>query len=221
LLVEDDAQFASQLHAWFTNEGHLLEVTGTGEDAMQLLGGFQFEVLLLDWTLPGASGLDVCKHYRAAGGLGSVIFLTGRGDINDKEQALDYGADDYVTKPFDARELSARVRSVLRRPHSLNSDRLSVRGLVLDLQLKTITVGDASQQLMRREATILEHFILHPNKVYSSQELVKVLASPDQDMTAETVRSWMRNLRAKLDAVGKSDLIRTIPKAGYVLDCDS
>jgi DNA-binding response OmpR family regulator len=93
-----------------------------------LFSGFQYEVLLLDWTLPGVSGLDVCKSYRKSGGLANIIFLTGRGDITDKEEALNYGADDYVTKPFDIRELAARVRSVLRRPYTLLPNELTING---------------------------------------------------------------------------------------------
>ena len=221
LLVEDDVQLGTRLKEWFSEEGHLLEVALSGEDAMQLLGSFSYEVLLLDWTLPGMSGLDICKQYRKSGGLANIIFLTGRGDINDKEEALDYGADDYVTKPFDSRELSARVRSVLRRPYSMLPDELNIRDIVLDLKTRVVSKGSASEHLMPRESAILEFFMRHPNQVYSSQELVKALWESDKDITQETARSWMRNLRTKLENIQVNDLIRTIPKTGYVLDNDN
>lgn len=218
LLVEDDTHLARQLKSWFENEGHLLEVAATGEDAVQLLSGFPYDVLLLDWTLPGLSGLDVCKFYTKSGGLAKIIFLTGRGDITDKEAALDLGADDYVTKPFEVRELSARVRSVLRRPGGNTANELKVKNIVLDLTMRTVTSEGKTQRLMKREAAILEFLIRHPNRVYSSLELGKHLWSGDEEVTQETVRSWMRNLRTKLVAVGIDDLIRTIPKTGYILE---
>lgn len=221
LLVEDDVQLGTRLKEWFSEEGHLLELAFSGEDAMQLLGSFKYEILLLDWTLPGISGLDICKQYRKSGGRANIIFLTGRGDINDKEEALDHGADDYVTKPFDSRELSARVRSLLRRPYSMLPDELKVRNVVLDLKTRVVSNGIGSVHLMPREMVILEFFMRHRDRVYSSQEIVKALWESDKDITQETVRSWMRNLRTKLESIELVDLIRTIPKTGYVMDSDS
>jgi len=218
LLVEDDVQLASKLKDWFAQDGHLLEVAVNGEDALQLLSGFTYEILLLDWTLPGISGLDVCKSYRQSGGLANIIFLTGRGDIGDKEEALNYGADDYVTKPFDIRELAARVRSVLRRPYSLLPNELKVNGLVLDLKLNTIKCSDKEEHLTNKEVTLLEFLMRNPNRIYSSQELAKLLWPADNDTTAETVRSWMRNLRTKIGSVTDNQIIKTIPKSGYLIE---
>lgn len=218
LLVEDDVQLASKLKDWFAQDGHLLEVALNGEDALQLFSGFTYEILLLDWTLPGISGLDVCKSYRKSGGLANIIFLTGRGDIADKEEALNYGADDYVTKPFDIRELAARVRSVLRRPYSLLPNELKVSGLVLDLKLNTIKCSDKEEHLTNKEVTLLEFLMRNPNRIYSSQELAKLLWPADNDTTAETVRSWMRNLRTKIGSVTDKQIIKTIPKSGYLIE---
>ncbi|MBI5172481.1 MAG: response regulator transcription factor [Candidatus Obscuribacter sp.] len=218
LLVEDDKELSEQLSAWFASEGHLLEVAATGEDAVQLLRCFPYDVLLLDWTLPGLSGLDVCKAYIHTGGLAKIIFLTGRGDIVDKESALDLGADDYVTKPFEVRELAARVRSVLRRPGGTGPCHLQFGSIVLDPALRTVCCGDRIERLMKREALILEFMMRHPNRVYSSLELSKQLWSSAEEVTPETVRSWMRNLRTKLRAVGAGEVIKTIPRTGYVLE---
>lgn len=218
LLVEDDAPLASKLKEWFAQEGHLLEIAATGEDALQLFSSFQYEVLLLDWTLPGISGLDVCKSYRKSGGLANIIFLTGRGDITDKEEALNYGADDYVTKPFDIRELAARVRSVLRRPYTLLPNELTINGLVLDLKLNTIKYAEKQEHLTNKELSLLEFLMRNPNRIYSSQELAKLLWPSDNDTTAETVRSWMRNLRTKISTVTDTTIIKTIPKSGYLIE---
>lgn len=220
MLVEDDAHLASRLKDSFSGEGHLLEVVSSGEDAMHLLRSFQFDILILDWTLPGMTGLDVCKSYRKNGGLANIILLTGRGDIADKEQALSYGADDYVTKPFDLRELFARVRSVLRRPHTLAPNEVKAGDLVLDLKLRTITTGASQKHLMPRESELLEFLMRHPDRVYSSHDLAREMASADSELSSDTVRSWMRNLRLKLAEAGAGDLIKTIPKAGYMLSAE-
>lgn len=218
LLVEDDTQLAVQLKNWFSREGHLLEIATTGEDALQLLTSFSYDVILLDWSLPGISGLEVCRQQRKIGSDCKIIFLTGKGDIVDKETGLDLGADDYVTKPFSCRELSARVRTVLRRPTSLAIEELRIHNIVLDLKMRTVSSPEGSQHLMPREAAILEFLMRHPGRVFTSQELAKELWPSDQDVTAETARSWIRNLRVKLSAIGADALIKTIPKAGYVIE---
>ncbi len=120
LLVEDDLELSLKLKEWLASQGYLLETVTTGEDALQMLNHFQFDILLLDWDLPGISGLEVCRQYRLSGGTSFILFLTGKGDISSKEQGFDLGADDYLVKPFDARELSSRIRSLLRRPAGLH-----------------------------------------------------------------------------------------------------
>ncbi len=222
LLVEDDAPLAASLKDCFAAEGHLLEIAATGEDALQLFENFQYELLLLDWTLPGITGLEVCKLYRKSGGLANIIFLTGRGDIAHKEDALHHGADDYITKPFNTRELSARVRSVLRRPYSLLPNQLKVNNLVLDLKRDTISMGDgAEQHLTNREAALLAFFMKNTNRVFSPKELTRLIWPVDNDITAETVRSSMRNLRTKISAITNDTVIQTISKSGYLLEKSS
>ena len=96
LLVEDNPALAESLTEWFEADGHILEVATPGEDGLQMLRNFKYDLILLDWTLPGISGLDVCKQYRKEGGASHIIFLTGQGDIDHREEGLDCGADDYM-----------------------------------------------------------------------------------------------------------------------------
>lgn len=218
LLVEDDPDLTSRLKDWFTAEKHMLETAASGEDGLQLLTNFEYDIILLDWTLPGVSGLDVCKRYRSNGGTTFVIFLTGKGDIASKEQALDCGADDYIVKPFDARELSARIRSVMRRPASLLPSELRIGDIVLDPQSRILSANGKTCQLMPKEAALLEHFMRHPNRVYGSKNLLDAVWSSEAEASTETVRSWLRNLRGKLTSVGVDDLIKTIPGSGYLIE---
>lgn len=218
LLVEDDPDLTSRLKDWFAAEKHMLETAASGEDGLQLLSNFEYDIVLLDWTLPGVSGLDVCKRYRSNGGTTFVIFLTGKGDIASKEQALDCGADDYLVKPFDARELSARIRSVMRRPASLLPSELRIGDIVLDPQSRILSANGKTCQLMPKEAALLEHFMRHPNRVYGSKNLLDAVWSSEAEASTETVRSWLRNLRGKLVSVGVENLIKTIPGSGYLIE---
>ena len=222
LLVEDDTALAELLQWHFEQEGYDVVRTPDGEEALLLSREAPPDIVLLDWMIEGLSGIEVCRRLRRATDTANVpiIMLTARGEEEDRIRGLETGADDYVTKPFDSRELSARVRSVLRRPYSMLPDELKIRDIVLDLKTRVVSKGSASEHLMPRESAILEFFMRHPNQVYSSQELVKALWESDKDITQETARSWMRNLRTKLENIQVNDLIRTIPKTGYVLDND-
>jgi OmpR-family two-component system manganese-sensing response regulator len=218
LLVEDDANLADKIKFWFSQQGDQLEHASTGEDGLHLLGSFSYDIVLLDWTLPGITGLEVCKRYRKSGGTTPIIFLTGRNDIESKEQGLDLGADDYVVKPFDARELSARIRSILRRPTSLLPSDIRIGEIVLEPKTRTLTVNGASHHLMPRESALLEYLMRHPNRIFGSKELLDAVWSSESDTSTETVRSWMRNLRNKLSAAGVDGLIKTVPGSGYIIE---
>lgn len=220
LLVEDDIQIGEKLKQWFSSErGHIFEWVTTGEDALQLMSSFGFDVILLDWVLPGQTGLDVCKHHRKNGGQSKIIFLTGQSDITNKEQGLNYGGDDYLVKPFDCRELSARIRSLLRRPTVVQaSDLLQVGDIVLDVHSRIVTNNDRSVQLMPKEFKLLEFLMKHPDQCFGSADLNKAIWAPEANLETNTVRSWMRNLRAKLASIGQPDLIKTIAGSGYRID---
>ena len=151
LLVEDDLEIAGWLSDWFKQENFVFETTDNGEDALQLLEQFEFDVIILDWGLPDITGIEVCKRYRSKGGDTPVLFLTGKGEIDDKEVGLDSGADDYLTKPFDVRELAARVRSLLRRPKQILPVELTVRGVALDLKTRVVREGSNHLRLMPKE----------------------------------------------------------------------
>src|SRR5579871_3104913 len=116
LLIEDDPTLSDFTKEWLNLElHHTVETAGDGEDALQMLRCFEYDLIILDLDLPSRSGLSVLKEFRAGGGLTSVLILTGKDAMQDKETGLDAGADDYLTKPFDTRELGARVRALLRR----------------------------------------------------------------------------------------------------------
>lgn len=220
LIVEDDAELANQVADWLRDQGYQIEKASTGEDALQLLSNFKYDVLLLDWTLPGISGLEVLKQHRQAGGMSLALFITGKGDIESKEKGLGIGADDYLVKPFDMRELSARLKTIMRRPQFLLPDELRIGDIMLNPSLHKLRIGEHEVRLMPKESALLEYLMRHPNRVYSSKDLLDAVWPSEKEATTDTVRSWMRNLRKKLGSASREDFVKTIPASGYVIECD-
>jgi two-component system copper resistance phosphate regulon response regulator CusR len=190
----------------------------TGEDALQLLSAYSYDVIALDWTMPGINGDEVCKRYRGSGGQAPIIFLTGKEDVQSLELALGYGADDYLVKPFDIRVLNARVKALLRRAGNPIVPVLKIQDLVLDPEGSSITVGDQTVRLRAKEKALLEYLMRHPNRVFSSQQLLDAVWPADSDAATTSVRTWMGFLRHKLAEVGRESLVRTVLGSGYIID---
>jgi DNA-binding response OmpR family regulator len=218
LIVDDDRLIGNTLQAFLGNQNYAVEVLEAGEDALQLLNNFDFDLIILDWSLPGISGEPVCLEYRKRGGQAPIIFLTGRNDISFLERGLSAGADDYLTKPFDIRELAARLQSLLRRGRGTFSADLRVHNLVLKSEINTLLVGDEKVSLRPKETALLEYFLRNPNRIFSAQQVLDAVWTSDSSATPNTVRTWMGLLRHKLAPLGHKNLIRTVAGAGYVLD---
>jgi DNA-binding response OmpR family regulator len=218
LIVDDDRLIGNTLQAFLGNQNYAVEVLEAGEDALQLLNNFDFDLIILDWSLPGISGETVCLEYRKRGGQAPIIFLTGRNDISFLERGLSAGADDYLTKPFDIRELAARLQSLLRRGRGTFSADLRVHNLVLKSEINTLLVGDEKVSLRPKETALLEYFLRNPNRIFSAQQVLDAVWTSDSSATPNTVRTWMGLLRHKLAPLGHKNLIRTVAGAGYVLD---
>jgi DNA-binding response OmpR family regulator len=218
LIVDDDRLIGNTLQAFLGNQNYAVEVLEAGEDALQLLTNFDFDLIILDWSLPGISGETVCLEYRKKGGQAPIIFLTGRNDISFLERGLSAGADDYLTKPFDIRELAARLQSLLRRGRGTFSADLRIHNLVLKSEINTLLVGDEKVSLRPKETALLEYFLRNPNRIFSAQQVLDAVWTSDSSATPNTVRTWMGLLRHKLAPLGHKNLIRTVAGAGYVLD---
>ncbi|MBX9940193.1 MAG: response regulator transcription factor [Candidatus Obscuribacterales bacterium] len=218
LLVEDDLELSQRMEDWFSLENHNLEVVHNGEDALQMLTSFEFDVVVMDWGLPGMTGLEVVKQYRKQGGAAPIIFLTGRGEIDNREQGLDGGADDYMVKPFDVRELSARIRSLLRRPKGLLPTELAIKGVKLELETRTVKVGEQSAHLMPKQCALLEYLMRHPNRPFGAKALLDAVWPSDSEASEDTVRTCMKTLRRQLGTLGKEDFIKTMLGSGYLIE---
>lgn len=218
LVVEDNEEFASILGTWLESQNYVVDTVHSGEDALQLLSSFNYDLLILDWELPGIQGIGVCEKYRRRGGTSPILFLTGKSDVGSKVTGLETGADDYLPKPFEFRELAARLRSLLRRPPGLLSNVLTVQGVSLHVDSHSVSLGGKEISLTPREFSLLEFLMRHPNHAYSSKALLDSVWPLDSALSEDTVRSCMRSLRKKISVDGQECIIKTLAGYGYIIE---
>ena len=218
LIVEDEPDLSDPVKAYLEHEHHLVEVVSDGQEAMERLRFYKYDVIILDWILPGMTGLEICKAFRASGGTTPVLMLTSRKQTQDKIAGLDSGADDYLTKPFEVGEVSARVRALLRRPTHVNATTLSAKNVVLQPGSFTVTRDGATVQLLPKEFALLEFLMRHPGQVFSAEALLDRVWSSESEASPETIRTYIKRLRQKIDTDGQPSLIATVHGVGYKLD---
>lgn len=218
LLVEDDRISAEFVRTWLTAERHVVELAYDGEEALEYLRVAEFDVILLDIDLPKISGAEVLKQFRKAGKRTSVIMLTGKTDVATKEDSLDGGADDYLSKPFEAAELSARIRVQLRKQVNSTSNELSIGGIVLNPQQMRVTSGGVVVDLVPKEFSLLEFFMRNPDRVFSAEAIMSRVWNLDSESGTNAFRTTLTRLRHKLKLDENDTLIETIHGAGYRLN---
>jgi DNA-binding response OmpR family regulator len=213
LIVEDEPDLLKQVSDWLKRENYLIETTATGTDALAMLKAYDYDVILLDWMLPGMSGVDLCKSYRAGGGRNAILLMTAKSTEDDKEIGLDCGADDYLVKPFGLRELSARIRALLRRAGDHHAENvLRCAGIELQPSSRRVTRNGQDVHLEPREFSLLEFFMRHPNQVFDAEALISRVWDADSLISPDSIRTYIKNLRQKL---GDQSLIATVRGTGY------
>lgn len=218
LLLEDDAKVADAVESALHSERHTVERTESGEDALTRATVSDFDLLILDWQVPDLSGVDVCQRFREDGGTAPVLMLTGKHLVSEKVTALDSGADDYLTKPFNINELMARVRALLRRrTGGYETGQLTVGNLSLDVKTFTVTMNGNNISLIPKEFAILELLMTYPGVVFSHEAIFRRLWKSDEATSPEIVRTHLKNLRKKMEASGAGSPIETVHGVGYKL----
>ncbi len=218
LLVEDELDLSNQIKDWLAREHYLVETQDNGEMASHQLRVSKYDLIILDWQLPGMSGLEICKKYRSLGGKSPVLMLTARSTVDDKEQGLDAGADDYLCKPFHLKELSARVRALIRRSSSESANILHLGEISLDPSARRVLKGANEIRLEPKEFALLEFLLRNRNVVFSADALLDRVWESDTSVSPDSIRTYIKALRKKLDASGRPSLITTVHGLGYRLE---
>ncbi|GAA4445922.1 response regulator transcription factor [Ravibacter arvi] len=224
LLVEDDRRIAQNISKGLRGEGLSVEVAFDGITGKQWALEKTFDLVLLDLNLPGLKGYDVCRQIRLYKPLLPVIMLTAYGEIEDKVEGLGLGADDYIVKPFDFRELIARIQSVLRRSDSLPGQRphadLQAGDLYLNTSTKQVRRGEQEIELTAREFSLLEYLMRHRGEVVSKMDLAENVWHLNFDPGTNVVEVYINYLRRKVDRDFERKMIHTRPGLGYILQVD-
>jgi two-component system phosphate regulon response regulator PhoB len=220
LVVEDEPAQREVLIYNLEAEGYGVSRAEDGDEALVLVQEAQPDLIILDWMLPGVSGIEVCRRLKANSGTRSipVIMLTARGEEADRVRGLETGADDYVVKPYSVNELMARVRTQLRRVRpSAVGQRLEFDNIVLDAETHRVTRGDVQIKLGPTEFRLLATFLEKPGRVWSREQLLDRVWGRDIYVDTRTVDVHIGRLRKALCREGDEDPIRTVRGAGYAL----
>lgn len=217
LLVDDEVELTGPLARILRREGYQVDVAHDGLEGSQLANQQHYDLLILDWMLPQTSGLEICQQLRRQGKNTPVLFLTAKDTLNDRVAGLDAGADDYLVKPFELRELLARVRALLRRPPTLDlvAHRLRIEDLELDLENQLAYRGTRKIELSDKESQLLAYFMRHPDQLLTHEQIYSFLWAPGEKPSSNALAAQIRLLRRKIEAKHETPLIHTVYGKGY------
>jgi two-component system OmpR family response regulator len=221
LLVEDEEKLAALVARGLTERGDVVDVVGTGTDALTAARGGVYDVVLLDVMLPDLDGFAVCRRLRAERVWTPVLMLTARTAIGDRITGLDSGADDYLAKPFAFQELLARMRALARRGPVPRPTHLEVGDLRLDPAGQRVWRGSTELSLSTREFTLLETLMRRPGQVLTRDQLLDLAWGDNHDVASNVVDVYVRYLRAKIDRPFGVDTLHTVRGVGYRLSADT
>lgn len=217
LIVEDEHRIANTIKKGLEQERYAVDVAYNGNDGFDLASTEEYDLIILDLMLPGMDGLTICKELRKKQIHIPILILTAKGQIQDKVEGLDSGADDYLTKPFSFEELLARIRALSRRPKSSIDATLTLEDLKLDPKSFSVERGGKTIQLSNKEFSLLEYLMRYAKKVLTKEQIISHVWDYDADILPNTVEVNIRNLRKKIDHPfkNKKPLIQTVRGFGY------
>lgn len=220
LLVDDEVELTEPLSRILKREGYYVDIAHDGREGSRLVEGHGYDLLILDWMLPHKTGLEICQQLRSQGDKTPVLFLTAKDTVNDRVDGLDAGADDYLVKPFELRELLARVRALLRRPPTLEtvpSPRLRIDDLELDLDNQLAYRGERAIELSEKECQLLAYFMRHPHQLLTHEQIYQHLWQDSEKPGSNVLAAQVRLLRRKIEVPGETPLIHSVYGKGYRL----
>ncbi len=217
LLVEDEVKLARFVELELSSEGYRISVAHDGMTGLTLARESSPELVILDWMLPGLSGVEICRRLRATGNKVPIILLTAKDEVSDRVTGLDAGADDYVVKPFSIEELLARVRAHLRRTQEPDQDVLQFEDLSLNRRTRQVLRGQRAIELTAKEFDLLDYLLTHPRQVYTRDQILEHVWGYDFVGDSNVIEVYVRYLRLKLEENNEKRMIHTVRGVGYVL----
>ncbi|MBV8883910.1 MAG: response regulator transcription factor [Chroococcidiopsidaceae cyanobacterium CP_BM_RX_35] len=217
LLVEDEVKLARFIELELVSEGYQVSVAPDGMAGLTLAREATLDLAILDWMLPGLSGIELCRRLRSTGSKVPVILLTARDEVGDRVTGLDAGADDYVVKPFSIEELLARVRAHLRRTQDGDEDVLQFAALKLNRKTREVYRSTRAIELTAKEFDLLEYLLRHPRQVFTRDQILENVWGYDFMGDSNIIEVYVRYLRLKLEENHEPRLIHTVRGVGYVL----
>jgi DNA-binding response OmpR family regulator len=217
LLIEDDANIAQNIADKLRAEKYFVDVVASGADGLERLLSGGYDLAVVDWMLPEMSGVSLCEQFRNGGGHTPILMLTGNTTIEHKQKGFQSGADDYLTKPCDPRELIMRVQALLRRPGGYVQDTISYSNIVLDIGSRTVTCDGQPLDLQPLEFALLEFLIKKPEYPFPPEVLQNRLWPTDSASSPEVVYTCITKLRKKLAAAKAQCEVKSVYRVGYKL----
>jgi len=215
LLVEDDTRIARFVAKGLREQAYAVDVSSTGDDALYQAAINTYDLVILDVMIPGRNGFEVCRELRKSGQRMPILMLTARDALEDRITGLDHGADDYLTKPFEFRELLARLRALLRRSGELRPAKIAVADLVLDTAAQSVSRGGRSVTLTAKEYGLLEYLARNAGRVVGRAEIAEHVWDETFDPFSNLIEVYVNRVRRKIDADSNKPLLHTRRGAGY------
>lgn len=222
LIIEDEHKIANLIKQGLEQERFVVDIAYDGTTGFDYASSEPYDMIILDRLLPGVDGLEICKKLRKQGNHTPILMLTAKGQVTDKVEGLDSGADDYLTKPFAFEELLARTKALARRPKTTTSNMLQVGDLSLNIDTYEIKRGEDQITLSSKEFALLEYLMRHQNKTLTKEQIINHVWSYDANILPNTVEVFIGYLRNKIDRPfkDKQNLINTIRGFGYKIGGD-
>ncbi|NLI23176.1 MAG: response regulator transcription factor [Bacteroidales bacterium] len=219
LIVEDEIELLTEISNYLTKENYICELAENFSKAYDKITIYEYDIILLDITLPDGNGLDLLKTIKKYNIKAGIIILSAKNSLDDKIIGLDQGADDYLTKPFQLSELNSRIKALLRRRNFSGSDIVTFNEITINTDSKIVTINDQQLTLTKKEYDILLFFIVNQNRVLTKEAIAEHLWEDTIDLadSFDFIYTHLNNIRKKIKQAGGKDYIRTIYGMGYKL----
>lgn len=215
LIVDDDINLVGNVKRWLEFEHYMVEHAHTGTQGLEFMQSYTYDAIVLDVNLPHMNGVEVCQTYRKSGGNSPILMLTTKSDIADKELGFGAGADDYLSKPFNLKELSLRIKGLLKRSRAVKEEVLQSGELTLDPVAHLVTLSGNTVVLQDLEFRILELLLRNKGTVLSAESIIERTSNSLAERSPESLRTALKKLRKKIDVDGRESIIVNVHGIGY------